>query len=324
MSSEAAIALALFLGFVGFAVFAIGIVGRHATGEPRCARCRADVRPVAWDEVPRCPQCAADLSRGGSVRLAGRRRRRPELITGALLLALATALWRVDAWLAARELLWRDLRPVGMETSFLGRPTFDEIGAMSSLSRRAKARMLSARDRRAILTLPSAKTLWVQLRLQLANDPSLGDLWPGVVNGLATSSGVPVISPWNSSVEKGEAVRFTVLHPTIAGPGFPWVPIVDRLRVNGVDLSFERQPNNDVVTRIPDSIASGSVIVTCDCRIAVALFGDAAALQNELTTADGTQLPASSLGFPCDVANFTITFQTTVRERVAPAKDGGR
>ena len=315
MSSDIAIAIALFLGFVGLAIFSIGVVGRHATGEPRCVKCKVDVRSVAWDDAPRCPQCGADLARGGSVRLAGRRRRRPELLTGTVLLLCAIALWRVDAWLAHQRLLWRDLRPLTMEVHDLARSGNEQWEAMESIQRRLEDDQLSPASRRSILAASNATTMASTLRMRLANDPQLEDLWPEMVAGLATTAGSPVLQSLFAESAPGDDVQWLLNCPDALLLGLLWFPIVDRITLDGRNVEFRFELDRRIHFTIPDDMPFASTTVECECRVIVAPFGSVALLVHELALDDGTLRPPLTIGFPCAMRSFKTSAQLLIRSR---------
>jgi hypothetical protein len=178
-------AFVLFATFAGLVLLAVGIVGRRAKGIPLCRACNADVRDAAWDASPRCPRCNADLSRGGSVRLEGKRQRRRELIAAAVCAALAIGVAGTDLWLGAKGLRWRDLRPASLELR-AARSANAPVAwdATRSLERRLGAAWLS----------PDHQEAWLQQLLApgpLAQGPATAaasdGTWPSV--GTPTASG---------------------------------------------------------------------------------------------------------------------------------------
>lgn len=75
------------VALAGVVLVVLGIVGRARFDDPRCGKCRYDLR--TFGQRPQsCPECGADLTRSGSVRFASRVRRPALTIVGLLLLVL--------------------------------------------------------------------------------------------------------------------------------------------------------------------------------------------------------------------------------------------
>lgn len=74
-------------GVAGLALLVAGLVGRARFDDPRCAKCRYDLR--TFGQRPQsCPECGADLAKPGAVAFASRVRRPWMAVVGALLLAV--------------------------------------------------------------------------------------------------------------------------------------------------------------------------------------------------------------------------------------------
>ncbi len=103
----------------GIAMVILGIRGRIVSGHPHCRGCRFDLSGLQGES---CPECGADLRRGGAVRQGLRRKRGVMMALGlALLLPLAAvvtirvvpsgaslAAWK-PVWLLRAELFGSDL-----------------------------------------------------------------------------------------------------------------------------------------------------------------------------------------------------------------------
>lgn len=139
------------MAFCAVVFVAWGLFGRADDTRPRCARCGADARPVAWSEPPVCA-CGRRLDRAGAVRSSGRARRPRLLMLGAVAGALALATLVAAGALERRGLAWPDVLPLSFITlnADAGR-----MWAAESIARRHAAgwlddaTLLSLRDRRA-------------------------------------------------------------------------------------------------------------------------------------------------------------------------------
>lgn len=98
---------------LGLFLLLIGVAGRPDPSAPRCRRCRADARPVAWREPPLCG-CGADLSRPRSVRV-GRRRRAWILVLAAVALFVGLGTARFVAWLRIEGRHWVEVLPASIQ-----------------------------------------------------------------------------------------------------------------------------------------------------------------------------------------------------------------
>ena len=79
-----------FLLVPGIVLCVLGLVGRQTFTEPRCVRCKYDLRKTRFEdeEAKACPECGSDLSRPRAVRFGRRQRRLRFLAAGAVLLLL--------------------------------------------------------------------------------------------------------------------------------------------------------------------------------------------------------------------------------------------
>ena len=82
--------LSLVAVFVAVLIVRLGLRGRRVGNHPHCAACEHDLHGLPGDSA-RCPECGADLSAAGAVRV-GRRERRWAIVTaGAVLAAVGLA-----------------------------------------------------------------------------------------------------------------------------------------------------------------------------------------------------------------------------------------
>lgn len=105
-------------------VAVMAAVGFVDPSQPRCRRCRRDVRSFAWRTPCTC-ECGADLARSNAVR--GKRRRRRWLVVVALVaIALCAGLVATAHRLRAEGGQWRDLLPAGTFGRLLGMDPSEE------------------------------------------------------------------------------------------------------------------------------------------------------------------------------------------------------
>lgn len=139
------------MAFCAVVFVAWGLFGRADDTRPRCARCGADARPVAWSEPPVCA-CGRRLDRAGAVRSSGRARRPRLLMLGVGAGILAIAILLIAGALERRRLAWPDLLPLAFVTlnADAGRAwAAESIARRHAAGRLDDATLLSMRDRRA-------------------------------------------------------------------------------------------------------------------------------------------------------------------------------
>ncbi|MFO0827322.1 MAG: hypothetical protein U0572_04160 [Phycisphaerales bacterium] len=257
MISERAAAFLVFAIFVGAVFLALGVVGRTARGNPSCRRCGRDARPVAWDEPPRCAGCGADLSRADSVRLAGRRRRWPELAVALCIGCALLGVYGLDTWLAKRKLQWRDLRPAALELAEIRNLGSDSLGASLSLARRLQADRLS--DAQVLdwavsaITLPATNEPWYT---QLMAHGAVGSLWPQLLDvGTVT---------WSPAVARGPGdkpdTRVWPAVTTSVAAKLPVVTFVTRATLNGEEMPIALPGGPWAPLTIPPDIEGAGAI----------------------------------------------------------------
>src|SRR4051794_1857571 len=95
--------LALVIAIVGLILLWTGVRGVPEFGEPRCARCKYDLRGFAQEVARVCSECGADLTRPRAVRF-GDYRRRPRRIFGGLGIIVLPVLMIVSmVWVQVRR-----------------------------------------------------------------------------------------------------------------------------------------------------------------------------------------------------------------------------
>ncbi len=229
------ILIAVAAGFVGLVAFWCGLIGLPSLARPTCRPCGTDVRPVAWDDAPRCPRCAADLTLRRAIRWRGRRRARGAIGVGLLLMAMAGAIGGLDMWLAVRGLMWRDMRPISLEIADLRNPGAARA-ASDSVARRDRAGRLAPADRRAaieaLLSLSAGAVGPRNAVPYLASDPSLAGSggtaeWGPILEQIAGPPRLGTVEVVDDP-EAGQALRFT------AGAGTAIGTLLARIRLESV------------------------------------------------------------------------------------------
>jgi hypothetical protein len=178
------------------------LIGRPDQSRPVCRGCRADARPNAWNDEPRCP-CGAPLGRivrdgPSGVGFARRVRSARGVKTALLVLVAGTVLFATAVVLRASRLAWIDLVPYSWIASHAEAL---EPWALASAARRMQSPWLPATDAVRLTRVARSPNALVVMN---EHWPSLGsalhnalEAWrsggrPGGVEAMITMAGLTV------------------------------------------------------------------------------------------------------------------------------------
>ncbi len=194
-------------GVIGIGLLVVGVRGRKIDDHPVCRRCRFDL--IGLPGAASCPECGADLSRRGAVRL-GQRKRRPRVVAiGALALGLSLLLAAGLLSVRVAGISLNTYKPVWMLTG-------EAVGINQNVAAAARSELL-ARHKASAITASQARSIADMVLARQADalaewDPQLGVL-------LETLWAAGLVDDNQLNIYAKEGTRFSLRAPSRAPQG---------------------------------------------------------------------------------------------------------
>ena len=193
--------LVAFVGIAGVVLLVRGVRGRRVGDHPVCARCEYDLFG-STPETTTCPECGADRTQPGAIRIGRRQRRRGSIIAGVILLLLALVPIGGLVSVLIGRVNWMQVKPVSwLRADALAGPGTVSDLALNELLRRLKASQLSSGQ---IDTLVSDA---LRMQADLARTWQSG--WGNIIE-TARAGGAVSDEDWRTYAKQALAAAFTL------------------------------------------------------------------------------------------------------------------